>query len=147
MAWLCVDEDGDETMIFDNKPKRDASPTCGGYWSRNEENDCCNVDLPKGTIKKLIGKELTWESEPYELKDNIKSEKKKKFNWRIMLLSIIWSLVLICLSNIAIDLSGTGKLIAVILVALVMSFVFYFGYRDVDITSDYTEDENDFFKK
>lgn len=130
MAWLCVDEDGDE-MIFDNKPKRDTSPTCGGYWSRNEENDYCNVDLPKGTIKKLIGKKLTWESEPYELKDNIKSE--KKFNWRIMLLSIIWSLVLICLSNVAMDLSGTGKLIAIILVAIIMSLVFYFGYRDVDI--------------
>lgn len=128
MAWLCVDEDGQE-MIFDNEPKRDTS-SLGGYWNRNEE-DYCNVDLPKGTIKKLIGKELTWESEPYELKDNIKSE--KKFNWRIMLLSIIWSLVLICLSNVAMDLSGTGKLISIILVAIIMSFVFYFGYRDVDI--------------
>lgn len=141
MAWLCVDEDGDE-MIFDNKPKRDASPTCGGYWSRNEENDYCNVDLPKGTIKKLIGKELTWEDEPYEYytvqEDTITQipERKKKFNWKIMLLSIIWSSLIVSLSNVAVNLKS-GKLIAIFLIIFITSFVFYFGYKDVDITEKY----------
>lgn len=26
------------------------------------------IELPKGSIKKLIGKELTWEDEPFEIK-------------------------------------------------------------------------------
>lgn len=132
MAWLCVNKDGQE-VILDLEPIRKDS-----YWSEDKEStfgEEVGVDLPKGTIKRLTGKELTWDSKPIEFteKDNIKSEKKKKFNWRIMLLSIIWSLVLICLSNVAMDLSGTGKLIAIILVVLVMSLIFYFGYRDVDI--------------
>lgn len=29
-----------------------------------------SVELPKGTIKKLIGRELKWEDEPVELKMN-----------------------------------------------------------------------------
>lgn len=30
--------------------------------------DSCAIGLPKGSIKKLIGRELTWEDEPVELK-------------------------------------------------------------------------------
>lgn len=138
MAWLCVDEDGQE-MIFDNEPKRDTS-SLGGYWNRNEEEDYCNVDLPKGTIKKLIGKELTWKDEPYEyytVQEDIITqipERKKKFNWRIMLLSIIWSTLFVCLSDIVMNLKS-GRLISVVLIILIISFVFYFGYKDVDITN------------
>jgi hypothetical protein len=127
MAWLCVDEDGDE-MIFDNKPKRDNSPTCGGYWSRNEERDFCNVDLPKGTIKKLIGKNLTWEDEPYEYTGDVKKAKRKP-NWNIGLLSLIWSSMVIVLGNIAWKTGpwATGSII------ILTSLIFYFGYRDTDI--------------
>lgn len=136
MAYLCVDEDGQE-MIFDNKPYRDTS-SVGGYWNRCKEGDFCNVDLPKGTIKELIGKDLTWEDEPYEFTEqdniNIKPVEKKKFNWKIMLLSVIWSLILICISNVAMDLGGYIKLIAIVLITIVTSFVFYFGYKDVNIT-------------
>ena len=32
-------------------------------------NEDSEVFLPKGTIKKLIGRELTWENEPVELKE------------------------------------------------------------------------------
>lgn len=150
MAWLCVDENGQE-MIFDNKPYRDIS-SVGGYWNRSKKADYCNVDLPKGTIKKLIGKELTWEDEPYKfiLQDEDKdyiTTKKKKFNWKILLLAIIWSLLFICLSNVAMDLKGVWKLIAIIIITALISVVFYFGYRDFDTTSDYTEDEKDFFNK
>lgn len=40
------------------------------YWrgEANENSDDCIVELPKGTIKKLIGRDLTWEDEPVELK-------------------------------------------------------------------------------
>jgi len=155
MAWLCVDEDGQE-IIFDNKPYRDNS-SLGGYWNRSKEKDFCNVDLPRGTIKKLIGHELTWEDEPalydgfYDFEDKpieVKNKKKKKvINWRILALSIIWSLLLICLSDFAVSREGKWKWIAIGLVTIVISFVFYFGYKDVDIDSSYTEDEKDFFNK
>ena len=143
MAYLCVNEDGQE-VVLDLEPVR--KEVYGkGYWSEDKVSDHgeeVGVDLPKGTIKKLIGRELTWKDEPYEFteKDNwidnsVKEPvKKKKVNWRIMLLSIIWSLLLIGLSNFATDLKGSGKLIAIILVTVVTSFVFYFGYRDVDIS-------------
>ena len=29
-----------------------------------------NLNLPKGSIKRLIGRELSWEDEPVELKEN-----------------------------------------------------------------------------
>lgn len=34
------------------------------------------VELPKGTIKKLIGRELSWDDEPVELKEE-RYEKKR----------------------------------------------------------------------
>lgn len=92
MAWVAVDKDKTEkifssipfrresiiSIAFDivnsmkvfnaytkNKRKKWAS-----MWS-TEDNDPlpegCIV-LPKGSIKKLIGRELTWEDEPVELK-------------------------------------------------------------------------------
>lgn len=38
-----------------------------GYYSFH--NDSNVVKLPKGTISKLIGRELRWEDEPVELKE------------------------------------------------------------------------------
>ena len=29
----------------------------------------CEINLPKGSIKKLIGRELTWEDEPVKLEE------------------------------------------------------------------------------
>lgn len=58
MAWAAVDKDGIET-IYMSKPNR-----FDEYW-----DDCCpSIELPKGTINKLIGRELSWEDEPVELK-------------------------------------------------------------------------------
>ena len=31
---------------------------------------CSYLNLPKGSIKRLIGRELSWEDEPVELKEN-----------------------------------------------------------------------------
>ena len=56
MAWLCVEYKGSE-YICSNEPKKMAN----FYVCRDF------VKLPKGTIKKLIGKELTWKDKPVEL--------------------------------------------------------------------------------
>lgn len=64
--WLCVDKDGTE-LVFESKPIRDANRR--RYWTlctvhAPNENF---VELPKGTIQKIIGKKLTWKDEPYKL--------------------------------------------------------------------------------
>lgn len=64
MAYVAVDENGDEVK-FIYKPIRDRGEWCFG--AQHEYNDA--EELPKGSIKKLIGRELTWEDEPVELKD------------------------------------------------------------------------------
>ena len=68
MAWIAVDKDGTE-KIFKNKPGRYhefwiGKLLSGGFNETFEES----IKLPSGTIKKLIGRELTWEDEPIELK-------------------------------------------------------------------------------
>lgn len=60
MAWLAVDMDGSE-FIYNKYPERGEYVFDPEYW-------CNCVELPKGTIKKLLGYELTWEDEPVELK-------------------------------------------------------------------------------
>lgn len=73
MAWVAVDKTGIE-CIFENKPERDTrtntwddvSYTVYGDFSYNVDTV---VTLPYGTIKKLIGRDLTWEDEPVELKE------------------------------------------------------------------------------
>ena len=61
MAWVAVDMSGAE-CIFDSKPVR--YNDC--FWLQ-EWGD--SVSLPKGSIKKLIGRDLTWEDVPVELKE------------------------------------------------------------------------------
>ena len=67
MAWVAVDENGTET-IYDVKPLRGTNkikknqkmwvvPHIGSHY----------IFLPKGSIKKLIGKDLTWKDEPVEI--------------------------------------------------------------------------------
>ena len=66
MAYLCVDKDGTE-LIFKEKPYRD---NYGSFWSYcyYVPRDNFAIELPHGSIAKLIGRELTWEDEPVELK-------------------------------------------------------------------------------
>ena len=61
MAWVAVDEDGFES-VFDCEPYRDEIL---GIWSYGECGS--EIQLPKGSIKKLIDRELTWKDEPVEL--------------------------------------------------------------------------------
>ena len=74
MAWVCVGYSGEE-LIFSNKPHRkicknvfqiDDDDIIDRYWI--DDKYCSYLNLPKGSIKKLIGRELTWDNEPVELK-------------------------------------------------------------------------------
>lgn len=62
MAWVAVDKDGRE-CIYQFCPKRgnnEFKPLCAySMW----------MVLPKGSIKKLIGRDLIWEDNPIELKE------------------------------------------------------------------------------
>lgn len=70
MAWLTVDKSSIE-CIFDNEPVRiDGQWDDVDYMVRGETNydSSTGIILPKGTIKKLIGKDLTWKDEPVKIK-------------------------------------------------------------------------------
>ena len=60
MAWLTVDENGDE-YIFEYPPVKDKNK-----WVAKDFWDAV-IKLREGSIEKLIGKKLTWNDEPYEL--------------------------------------------------------------------------------
>ena len=67
MAWLAIDKNGTE-WICETKPCRE--PYCddgiqgdSGWVADNQ------IELPKGTIKLLIGKDMLWWDEPIGLKE------------------------------------------------------------------------------
>lgn len=64
MTWVCVGFNGEE-RICQSKPTRYDDR----YWMMNP---ICNdsVCLPKGSIKKLIGRELSWDDSPVKLKED-----------------------------------------------------------------------------
>lgn len=59
MAWVAVNKNGDE-VLFDFEPERYND----FFWVVDVGDD---VHLPKGSIKKLIGRDLTQEDNPVEL--------------------------------------------------------------------------------
>ena len=64
MAWLAVDFDGME-YIFASKPIRNKEYNC---WQLDDSRLLLDVVyLPHGSIKKLIGRELSFTDEPVEL--------------------------------------------------------------------------------
>ena len=58
MAWLACDKDGEE-YIFRSEPYR--------FYNELWEDGKRAIKLPKGSIAKLIGRELTWCDEPVKL--------------------------------------------------------------------------------
>lgn len=65
MAWLAVDKDKEE-YIYSSKPKRAEY----GFWVKDmylKKSIGDRVELPKGSIKKLLGRKLNWEDEPVEI--------------------------------------------------------------------------------
>ena len=70
MAFVCVDKDGTE-WVFEIKPHRVIHRNWE-HWEHWEYPEAyyasgCEIELPKGSIAKLIGRELTWKDEPVEL--------------------------------------------------------------------------------
>lgn len=59
MAYVAVDEDGRE-FIYERQPKRMRLTFWGGEYAQ--------IQLPKGSIEKLIGRTLTWDDDPVRLK-------------------------------------------------------------------------------
>jgi len=65
MAWLATDKNGKET-ISPGRPEFD-----GFEWCYTEENSIESeyaMDLPDGTIEKILGRKLTYEESPVEIK-------------------------------------------------------------------------------
>lgn len=61
MAWIAVDKNGRE-FIYTDKPNRGVIE----FLSCQDEGRY--IELHKGSIMKLIGRELPWNDEPVELK-------------------------------------------------------------------------------
>ena len=61
MSWLAVNKDGSEN-IYTHKPKRTGTLN---YWIAPNVSAKL-VELLHGSIKHLIGRELTWDDEPVE---------------------------------------------------------------------------------
>lgn len=65
MAWLSVDLEDNE-FITSIKPEK----ICGRIAiSINKHPFREIINISKGSIKKLIGRELSWDDEPVELKE------------------------------------------------------------------------------
>lgn len=80
MAWVAVHKNGSENVFVFKPYRTDLNINRSlyklwepEYWSDDEVSDYGNEDtgisLPKGSIKKLIGRDLSWEDEPVELKE------------------------------------------------------------------------------
>lgn len=72
-SWVCVDGHGDE-RIFPCEPHRsfprlNLEVRWGQIWTTDslEKEYKKGVLLPKGTIKSLIGKEMTYSDEPIKI--------------------------------------------------------------------------------
>ena len=68
MAWVAVNKDGSES-IFDVKPHRDDRFWFDEFYINDDVRWDSEIELPKGSIKKLIGIDLDWNDEPVELKE------------------------------------------------------------------------------
>lgn len=66
MAWVVKNKDGSET-IYEVKPYKynDEWVSRKEGWERSYQY----FNIPQGSIKKPIGRELIWDDEPVELKE------------------------------------------------------------------------------
>lgn len=67
MAWVAVNADGKE-FLFIKKPYRSGYEEYE-YWNPTYSSIGGCILIPHGSIKKLIGRELSWDDEPVELKE------------------------------------------------------------------------------
>ena len=84
MAWVATDKDGTEKIfasipmrrnqhssILRNMPyTKNQRNKWAAHWSTDRNNPLPEgaIKLPKGTIKKLIGRDLSWKDDAVELK-------------------------------------------------------------------------------
>lgn len=54
MTWVCVNSFGTE-LIFETEPHKAV------YSWRDDYGSCKCIEIPQGSIKKLIGRELSWD--------------------------------------------------------------------------------------
>lgn len=66
MAWVVKNKNGSET-IYEVKPYKynDEWVSRKDGWERPYQY----FNIPQGSIKKFIGRELSWDDEPVELKE------------------------------------------------------------------------------
>lgn len=73
MVYLSVTENGKE-ILHPTRPTRKTrygnNIHCDNYWYDYYNPVCDYIELPKGTIKHLIGRELTFEDKPVSLSRN-----------------------------------------------------------------------------
>lgn len=69
MGWLAVDKNGEE-LFFHKKPER-----WRDEWVASEDDLEDSLVLNNGTIRRFIGKVLSWSDEPVEIR--LKDEKDK----------------------------------------------------------------------
>ena len=75
MAWVACGI-YDEELVFVNKPHRRISKN-EFFFDENDiykhewidDRYCGSINPSRGSIKKLIGRELSWDNEPVELKN------------------------------------------------------------------------------
>lgn len=65
MAWLARDKDN-TLVIYEGKPRRREDVGCFAISTFEDPDD--SVELPSNADKKLIGRHITWDDEPVELK-------------------------------------------------------------------------------
>jgi len=65
MAWVAVEKDNSE-WIFRDKPVRETE-----IWM-NKTCAVGMVQIPIGTIEKIIGKQITWDDEAHEIEEEEK---------------------------------------------------------------------------
>ena len=66
MAWVAVNENEDE-YIFEAIPERCFGCQWLPTFCESQDRIYDSIKLPKGSIKKLIGRELSFTDEPVEL--------------------------------------------------------------------------------
>ena len=66
ILWLTVDNDGTEKLFY-KQPIREPNSRVWVYLREG-----AIIELPKGSIERLIGKELSWSDEPFEFSEVIR---------------------------------------------------------------------------
>lgn len=64
MAWLATDKDG-QSFVYKEKPHRAKYFKVDEYW--DSDKDCYFID--NEAVEVILGRNLTWEDEPVEIKE------------------------------------------------------------------------------